>query len=219
MNFDLKGLVKLTYSSEDLHKATYSIIETANFLDAKGWTPATSSNFSVMLDNNYCAITVSGKHTGKLTPDDIMVVDLKGNPQDDKKPSAETLLHTSLYAWDNSLGCVLHTHSINSTILSLLINESFWQWQGYELLKAFSGISTHESVVKMPIFENTQDIGILAEEVINYLKTDIPCWGYLIRGHGVYTWGKDMASALRHLEAIEYLMECELKIMNIKGKL
>lgn len=210
--------MKLTYSPLDLDIATHSIMETANFLDSKGWTPATSSNFSQRLDNNYCAITVSGKHKGRLIPDDIMVVDLQGNPQDEKKPSAETLLHTSLYAKNPNIGAVLHTHSLNSTLLTLLTENSSWKLAGYELLKAFQGISTHESSIELPIFANTQDIARLADEVIEYLNKKIPCWGYLIRGHGVYTWGKDMAETLIHLEAIEYLIQCELEVMRIKGK-
>lgn len=210
--------MKLTYSPLDLDIAIHSIIETANFLDSKGWTPATSSNFSQRLDNNYCAITVSGKHKGRLTPDDIMVVDLQGKPQDEKKPSAETLLHTSLYAENPEIGAVLHTHSLNSTLLTLVTENSSWRLEGYELLKAFNGISTHESSIELPIFANTQDIASLADEVMEYLHKKNPCWGYLIRSHGVYTWGKDMAETLRHLEAIEYLIQCELEVMRIKGK-
>jgi methylthioribulose-1-phosphate dehydratase len=210
--------VKLTYSPLDLDIATHRIIETANFLDSKGWTPATSSNFSQRLDNNYCAITVSGKHKGRLTPDDIMVVDFQGNPQDEKKPSAETLLHTSLYAKNPDIGAVLHTHSLNSTLLTLVTENSSWKLADYELLKAFNGISTHESSIEFPIFANTQDIASLAAEVMEYLQKKNPCWGYLIKGHGVYTWGKDMAETLRHLEAIEYLIQCELEVMRIKGK-
>ncbi|MGI0479623.1 methylthioribulose 1-phosphate dehydratase [Geminocystis sp. CENA526] len=206
----------MTYSALDLDFAIDSIIETANFLDSKGWTPATSSNFSQRLDDNYCAITVSGKHKGRLTPDDIMVVDLQGKPQDNKKPSAETLLHTTLYAKNSHIGSVLHTHSLNSTLLSLLTENSAWRLEGYELLKAFNGISTHESSIELPIFANTQDIAFLAQQVLEYLDKGIPCWGYLIRGHGVYTWGRDMEESLRHLESIEYLIQCELEIMRIK---
>lgn len=206
----------MAYSDIDVNTAALNIIETAKFLNTQGWTPATSSNFSHRLDDNYCAITVSGKHKGKLTPDDIMVVDLEGKPQDEKKPSAETLLHTSLYAWDESINAVLHTHSSNSTLISLITDKSSWHLEGYELQKAFQGVDTHETVVEIPIFENTQDIASLAEEVINYLQRGIPCWAYLIRGHGVYTWGEDMATALRHLEAIEYLMQCELELMRLR---
>ncbi|WP_206688542.1 methylthioribulose 1-phosphate dehydratase [Cyanobacterium stanieri] len=207
-----------TYSVDEFHKASEAIIQTATFLDSKGWTPATSSNFSHVVGNNLCAITVSGKHKGRLTPDDIMVVDFDGVPVDNKKPSAETLLHTTLYQRDAEIGSILHTHSLNSTILSRLIDQPYWQIEGYELQKAFTGINTHESNITIPIFDNSQDIPSLAQEVIAYLDKGNPCWGYLIRGHGVYTWGKDINSALRHLEAIEYLMECELEMIKITGR-
>jgi len=203
---------------DEFRKVGNAIIQTASFLNSKGWTPATSSNFSHVTSNNLCAITVSGKHKSRLTLDDIMVVDFDGVPVDDKKPSAETLLHTTLYKWDEKITSILHTHSVNSTILSRLIDKPYWEIEGYELQKAFTGINTHESCITIPIFDNSQDIPTLAQEVIEYLDKGNPCWAYLIRGHGVYTWGKDMDSALRHLEAIEYLMECELEMIKITGK-
>ncbi len=205
------------YSPVDFNEASQNIIKTCNFLNSKGWIPATSGNFSQKVSPEYCAITVSGKHKGYLTPSDIMVVDLEGNPIDEKIPSAETLLHTTLYLWDSSINNVLHTHSVTNNVLGLLIDKPSLQLKGYELLKVFNGISTHDTSIEIPIFENTQDIPILAQEVINYLKKDIPCWGYLIKGHGLYTWGKDMTEALRHLEAIEYLLECELELIKIRG--
>lgn len=206
------------YSVDEFKRASDAIIQTASFLNSRGWTPATSSNFSHVMSDSLCAITVSGKHKGRLTLDDIMVVDFDGVPVDDKKPSAETLLHTTLYQWNREIGAVLHTHSVNSTILSRLINQPYWQIEGYELQKAFTGINTHKSSVTIPIFDNSQDISSLAQGVITYLEKGNPCWAYLIRGHGVYTWGRDMDSALRHLEAIEYLMECELEMIKITGK-
>ncbi|HIK38356.1 MAG: methylthioribulose 1-phosphate dehydratase [Geminocystis sp.] len=207
----------MTYSQRDFEKAAENIINIGRILYQRGWTPATSSNFSQRLDGRYCAITVSGKDKGNLTIEDVMVVDLEGIPQTPQKPSAETLLHTSLYAWDSSIGAVLHTHSLHSNLISCLCQGNRWRLQGYELLKAFAGIDTHETVVDFPIFDNSQDIPQLAKQVREYLERGIPCWGYLIRKHGVYTWGRDMAEALRHLEAIEYLMECELELMRLKG--
>ena len=31
--------------------------------------------------------------------------------------------------------------------------------------------------------------------------------GFLIRRHGLYTWGKDLAEAARHVEILEFLLE------------
>ena len=158
-------------------------------------------------------LTVSGKHKGQLTPDDLLAVDMDGRSlEDGKKPSAETLLHTQLYRWRPEIGAVLHTHSVNATVLSRLCLSDSLVFADYELQKAFSGVATHESQVTVPIFDNDQDIERLASRVQPWLDRHPDCVGYLIRGHGLYTWGAQMRDALRQIEAFEFLFECELKM-------
>ncbi|WP_300728894.1 methylthioribulose 1-phosphate dehydratase [Pseudomonas sp.] len=188
------------------------IIEAGRFLYGRGWSPATSSNYSARLSATEALLTVSGKHKGQLGPDDVLATDLSGNSlEPGKKPSAETLLHTQLYNWHSGIGAVLHTHSVNATVLSRLTPGDSLEFEDYELQKAFSGISTHESTVRVPIFDNDQDITRLAAKVQPWLDAHPECVGYLIRGHGLYTWGPRMSDALRQIEAFEFLFECELK--------
>jgi methylthioribulose-1-phosphate dehydratase len=109
---------------------------------------------------------------------------------------------------------------VNATVLSRLSPQDFIEFEDYELQKAFSGISTHESRVRVPIFDNDQDIARLAAKVQPWLDAHPDCVGYLIRGHGLYTWGAQMSDALRQIEAFEFLFECELKtrsVMNRQG--
>jgi methylthioribulose-1-phosphate dehydratase len=132
-----------------------------------GWLPATSGNLSVRLDRDSCAITVSGRHKGRLTAGDIVRVDLVGEPLSPGRPSAETLLHTSLYRWSEDIGAVLHTHGPASTVLGLRhAGRDRVVLAGYELLKAFAGIETHSTRLAFPIFENTQDIAALSDDVL-----------------------------------------------------
>jgi len=188
------------------------ILEAGRFLYARGWSPATSSNYSTRLSASQALLTVSGKHKGQLGPDDVLATDLAGNSlEPGKKPSAETLLHTQLYSWRPDIGAVLHTHSVNATVLSRLTPGDSIEFEDYELQKAFSGVSTHESRVLVPIFDNDQDIARLAAKVQPWLEAHPDCVGYLIRGHGLYTWGARMSDALRQIEAFEFLFECELK--------
>ncbi|KQB52090.1 methylthioribulose-1-phosphate dehydratase [Pseudomonas endophytica] len=188
------------------------IIEAGRFLYGRGWSPATSSNYSARLSATEALLTVSGKHKGQLGLDDVLSTDLSGNSlEPGKKPSAETLLHTQLYSWRPEIGAVLHTHSVNATVLSRLTPGDRLEFEDYELQKAFSGISTHESKVLVPIFDNDQDIKRLAAKVQPWLDAHPDCVGYLIRGHGLYTWGARMSDALRQIEAFEFLFECELK--------
>ena len=188
------------------------IIEAGRFLYGRGWSPATSSNYSTRLSATEALLTVSGKHKGQLGLDDVLATDLSGNSlEPGKKPSAETLLHTQLYRWRPEIGAVLHTHSVNATVLSRLTPGNSLEFEDYELQKAFSGVSTHASKVQVPIFDNDQDIERLVGKVQPWLEAHPDCVGYLIRGHGLYTWGARMSDALRQIEAFEFLFECELK--------
>ncbi|WP_217473703.1 methylthioribulose 1-phosphate dehydratase [Stutzerimonas stutzeri] len=200
----------MTSTREQLSQA---IIEAGRFLYGRGWSPATSSNYSARLTSAEVLLTVSGKHKGQLTPEDLLAVDMDGRSlEDGKKPSAETLLHTQLYRWRPEIGAVLHTHSVNATVLSRLCLSESLVFADYELQKAFSGVATHESQVVVPIFDNDQDIERLAARVQPWLDQHPDCVGYLIRGHGLYTWGAQMRDALRQIEAFEFLFECELKM-------
>jgi methylthioribulose-1-phosphate dehydratase len=200
--------------SEAFLNAAADLCEVGRIIDSKEKVPATSGNFSVRLPDGTIAITVSGKHKGRLQIDDIMLIDADANSLDGKKPSAETLLHTSLYKRFPAVGCVLHPHSINSVLVSRIFKSEI-VLENYELLKAFNGIATHEARLAVPIFANDQDIPRLAAEVERYLEQRQDCYGYVIAGHGFYTWGASVAETLRHIEALDYLFDCELRLYGV----
>ena len=208
----------LPYNHARLQELAQEIIANVRELSQAGWTPATSSNFSERLDDRHAAITVSGRDKGRLTVDDIMVVDFDGQGvATTHRPSAETLLHTQLYRRYPDIGCVLHTHSPVQTIASrLYAPQGHIRLEGYELLKAFAGNSTHEMAIDVPVFANTQDMDVLSAQVDALLDTQC-LWGYLIDGHGLYAWGRDMAEARRHLEAFEFLFHCELELRRLRN--
>jgi len=206
----------LPYDAHRLAEAAGSLITQCRELAHAGLTPATSSNFSQRLDEHHCAITVSGRDKGRLVQDDIMVVDFDGQPVGtDKRPSAETLLHTQLYRRFADVGCILHTHSRTQTVASrLFARDGHITFEGYELQKAFRGNDTHEGAVRVPVLPNSQDMPGLAAQVEAELDRG-PLWGYLIEGHGLYAWGRDMAEARRHLDAFEFLLGCELDLRRL----
>ncbi|MBS3802915.1 MAG: methylthioribulose 1-phosphate dehydratase [Oleiphilaceae bacterium] len=195
-----------------------SIMKAGRFLYSQGWSPATSSNYSARIDDGHIAITVSGRHKGELIAGDVMVVDLEGRAvQSQARASAETRLHTVLYRMFPDVGAVLHTHSVKATVLSRAIPPGApLLLQGYELQKAFSGVDTHENTLTVPVFDNTQDIDALAEQVRQWFTDHPEQPGYVIRGHGLYTWGKTMTDCLRHIEAFEFLFDCELETMRAR---
>ena len=175
----------------------------------RGWTPATSSNFSLRNNRDIVQITRSGKHKGRLTPQDFMRMHPNGELIDEGKPSAETGLHLMLYQFDPEIKAVLHTHSPKATVLSMLETEDHITFNDYEILKAFPGIEDHQTSASLPLYANSQDIPALVEQIKPQLANmQLP--GFLIKGHGIYAWGDSLADADRHLEALEYLIECEM---------
>ncbi len=196
-------------------EAAEQIVEAGQWLDARGWAPATAGNYSIRLDAGHIAITVSGRHKGRLTPADVMVIDYEGRAVDERRPSAETPLHVLMYRVAPTVGAVVHTHSIQSTVLGMTAPQRRdVQLAGYEMLKAFPGIRSHDAAISVPIFDNTQDMDSLAERVGERLRNDA-CYGYVIRGHGLYTWGPSMQEALRSIEALEFLFACEAERMRL----
>jgi methylthioribulose-1-phosphate dehydratase len=185
------------------------IAELARLCYARGWAPGTSGNFSatVSRDPLRLAITSSGVDKGTLTPGDIVEIDGHGTVlAGSGRPSAESSLHLAI-ARARAAGAVLHTHSIWSTILSDGAPGNGLPIEGYEMLKGLDGVTSHDHREWLPIFENTQDWAAVAPQVEGYLAEHTNVHGFLIRRHGLYTWGRDLSEARRHLETLEFLFE------------
>lgn len=196
----------------NLEQLKQDLIETGRWIDSRHWCPATSGNLSAWIDSEQFLITVSGKGKGELTTDDLMIVDAGGNPVNtQQRPSAETLLHSLIYSRFPDARYVFHTHSVYGTILSRAIWNGEIVFRNYELQKAFSGIETHDSEMKVPVFANSQDMVALSKQVEAHFNDVDSCHAFILAGHGVYTWGKTAREGRRHIEAMEFLLECEYK--------
>ena len=169
------------------------------------------------LGDRFAAVTVSGRDKGRLGVEDVMVVDFDNQPvATSARPSAETALHTQIYRRFGDVGAVLHTHSRAQSVASRLFADAGKvRFEGWELQKAISGYQTHDSVLDLPVFANTQDMSELVDQIDAWLDAGKPLHGYLINGHGIYAWGVDMAEARRHLEAFEFLLNCELDLKRL----
>jgi len=177
---------------------------------SRRWALGTSGNYSAVLRRRplRLLITSSGLDKSALSPKDFLEIDEHSNVLKGKgKPSAETLLHLAVVRARN-VGCILHTHSVWSTLLSERYEpQGGLAVSGYEMLKGLEGIKTHQHREWIPIFANDQDIRALAEKVAVELKRDPDSHGFLLCGHGLYTWGEDLAQARRHVEIFEFLFE------------
>jgi methylthioribulose-1-phosphate dehydratase (EC 4.2.1.109) len=207
----LKQLRSLTFTMTDFLPLEH-LVAACHWIGAKGWAPATGGNMSVRQDAEYCLLSASGKDKGSLTRDDFIQVEIATNSvPSGRKPSAETGLHTLIYRLFPQAGAVLHTHTVNSTVLSRVEKGSALLLSGYEMQKTLTGQDTHLNTVAIPLFDNDQDIEALARR-IEAFAADTPLrYGFLLRGHGLTCWGKDVNEARRHLEGLEFLFECELQ--------
>lgn len=175
------------------------------------WCLATSGNFSIRVDAAHCLITRSGRDKARLTADDLMLCDLEGTPSEPGfTPSAETALHTLLYRLDERTAAVLHTHSVAATVLSRA-GAGEVAFSGLEMQKSIAGIVSHDCTISLPVFENCQDMAVLAAHVESRAAEEglrVP--GFLVRGHGLYAWGNTLAQATRHVEGFEFLLSTAL---------
>jgi methylthioribulose-1-phosphate dehydratase len=176
---------------------------------ARGWALGTSGNFSAVVSRDplRLAITTSGVDKGLLTADHIVAIDANGAVVAGAgRPSAEASLHLTIAAVRHA-GAVLHTHSIWSTILSDATTEAGLAIEDYEMLKGLDGVDTHEHREWLPILDNTQDWRAAVPQVESLLTEQPHAHGFLIRRHGLYTWGQDLAAAKRQVEILEFLLE------------
>ena len=176
---------------------------------ARGWVMGTSGNFSAVVNRDplRLAITTSGVDKGTLAVGEIVEMDEHAKVvAGSGRPSAEASLHLAI-ARTRGAGAVLHTHSIWSTILSDAATEDGLAIEGYEMLKGLDGVVTHEHREWVPILDNTQDWAAAVPNVEALLREQPHTHGFLIRRHGLYTWGRDLAGAKRHVEILEFLFE------------
>ncbi len=194
-------------------KLATELLDAIRFFNQKGWSPATSTNYSVRSENkNEYIISRSGVDKSKFELSDLILINPKGevlppfnNPG--IKSSAETEIHTALYEQFPDVNCVLHTHSVLGTVLShTMVKEKQIVFEGFEILKGLDGNPTHELTEVLPIVPNSQDMKDILRDMKG--RYDKNVHGFLIAGHGLYTWGKDIASAKRHIETYEFLFDC-----------
>ena len=196
--------------AENFSSLASFLVEAGREFYNRGWVMGTSGNFSAVVSREplRLAITASGLDKGRLTEENILQIDEVGDVIAGKgRPSDETLLHLTV-ARVRGANAVLHTHSVWSTILSEAFgNEGGFAIEGYEMLKGLSGVRTHLHREWLPVIENSQDMSALARTVEDALMRHKEAHSFLLRGHGLYTWGRDLVEARRHVEILEFLLE------------
>jgi methylthioribulose-1-phosphate dehydratase len=196
--------------SREFSEATVRLAKIGKSFYARGWALGTSGNFSAVVSREplRLAITATGLDKGSLTPGQFLEIDDEANViHGEGRPSAEALLHLAIVRGLDA-GAVLHTHSVWSTVLSgSHARHGGIALEGYEMLKGLAGVRTHQHREWLPILENSQDMVELADRVSRTLQQSPGIHGFLLKEHGLYTWGMSLEEAKRHVEILEFLME------------
>ena len=205
-----RGIRTARPDSRTYSDAVADLVEIGKGFYARGWVLGTSGNFSAVISREplRLAITSTGLDKGSLAPQQFLEMDEAANVvRGDGRPSAEALLHLAI-ARGVDAGAVLHTHSVWSTVLSgSHASQGGIALEGFEMLKGLEGVRTHKHREWLPILENSQDMIELSERVSKILGETTGIHGFLLKEHGLYTWGAGLQEAKRHVEILEFLME------------
>ena len=194
----------------------------AKSFHTRGWLLGTSGNLSAVVQRDplQLAMSPSGVDKGELAPEQLLSIDEEARivSQHSGKPSDESLLHLRIVK-ERGAGAVLHTHSVWNTIISdLYADEGGVKIEGYEMLKGLQGVRTHQHSEWLPIIDNSQDMPTLADSIAQTLKQNTTAHGFLLRRHGLYSWGETLAQAKRHIEILEFLLETMGRTLHIGGR-
>ena len=205
----------------DFPELASNLATIAKSFHGRGWLLGTSGNLSAVVQREplRLAMSPSGVDKGELVPDQMLTIDENARivNQDFGKPSDESLLHIRIVK-ERGAGAVLHTHSVWNTILSdLYASEGGVTISGYEMLKGLQGVRTHDHSEWLPIIDNSQDMPALAESIAQTLNEHPNAHGFLLRRHGLYSWGETLAQAKRHIEILEFLLETMGRTLHIRG--
>ena len=208
--------------SDSFGEIATGLASVARGFHARGWLLGTSGNLSAVVQREplQIAMSPSGVDKGELRAEQLLSIDEVARivGQQGGKPSDESLLHIRIVK-ERDAGAVLHTHSIWNTILSdLYAPDGGIKIEGYEMLKGLQGVHTHEHAEWLPIVENSQDMPALAETIGATLNQHKTAHGFLLRRHGLYSWGENLAQAKRHIEILEFLLETIGRTLHIRER-
>ncbi|MEG0408702.1 MAG: class II aldolase/adducin family protein [Bacilli bacterium] len=185
------------------------VIEIAKLLFDRGLVTGMTGNISFR-DKEYIYISKSGSCFKYLNKDSFAKISLKDNLVEGK-PSKEYPIHMELYKKNEDTNCVVHTHSINSVLISALKNinnekKELFLYTPYLKMKIGNqiGIVDYFEPGTNELFENFKKT----------VRTN--CKLYLLRNHGLVVCGKTSMEGFDIIEEFEQSCKILLSIKQYK---
>lgn len=179
----------------------------------KGWVSGTGGGICSRISEDGLLLAPSGVHKEAIRPGDFFVVRLRDGrvlrpPTDSSlRPSeCNAVFRAIIKARD--AGSIAHSHALSAVLAADAAHGGALAIRGFEMLKGIRGCSNRE-IHRVPVIDNTPEEPALAAAVGRALHqrrfTSTCC--VLVRDHGAYLWGTDIAEAKRHTEVYHFLFE------------
>ncbi len=188
-----------------LQKEREEVVKYCKMLITHGLTKGTGGNISILnREEGLFAISPSGIDYFETEPEDVVVMNLAGEVVEGKrKPSSEHELHRIFYTGRDDINAVVHTHSVYSTVLSVLREEL----PASSYLVAFAG-GPNVRCGEYASFGTKE----LAEITFKAMEGRNAA---LMANHGLTAGGKDILNAFNIAEQIEGCAEVYVKARTI----
>lgn len=187
----------MAYTVEEAKKL---VIEAGLKLQNEGLIVRTWGNISARISDKQFVITPSGRGYDSLTPDDIVVVNIKNCEYEGNiKPSSECGAHADVYKLRPDVNFVVHTHQTYASVLSVIgcdveLTDDEQKFLGDRIPCAEYGMSSSEA---------------LRKQIRKTLRKAKKCNSMLLRNHGVLCMGTDFDNAFEISSVMEQI--CKYK--------
>jgi len=180
------------------------VVEYGKKLITSGFTKGTGGNLSIYnREKKLMAISPSGIDYFKTKPEDVVVLNLKGEKVDgDKTPSSEYEMHKIFYERRTDIDAIIHTHTIYATTIACLN----WDLPAVHYMIALAGKSVRCAEYA------TYGTKELAENAFKAMENRN---AVLLANHGLLAGAKDLANAFNITEEIEYCAELYYRTKSI----
>lgn len=189
-----------------------------------GWMVGTGGSMTIKQDKQIF-ITPSAVPKERLLPQDLFVLDEHGNlldcPVQEKKlkMTDSAFVFLAIYTLKNA-GAVIHTHSHNAVLATLLDKGQEFRISHQEMLKGMrKGVTgerySNEETLIVPIIENMPSEKDLVERITSTMQKYPTTNAVLVRRHGLYVWGDTWQSAKSQAEVLDYLFELAVEMRRL----
>ncbi|XP_023242281.1 uncharacterized protein LOC111640505 isoform X1 [Centruroides sculpturatus] len=185
------------------------------------WLSGTGGGISIR-HGNEIYIAPSGVQKERIQPEDLFIQDLEerfiSGPASHKKlkKSECTPLFMNAYTMRGA-GAVIHSHSKNAVLATLLYPGKEFQITHQEMIKGIKKGTTgtnyrYDDLLIVPIIENTPFEKDLKDSMAQAMEEYPDTCAVLVRRHGIYVWGDTWERAKTMCECYDYLFDIAVRM-------